>query len=198
MPKKHCKRSENWGGARPGAGRPRRTADVTVAPISTPAEAVDEPIENVETVAAAHAMNALAVLVAQLRSGANEPAKIAAANAILDRGYGRPAVDVGAAAMLPFHAAPSSVSASSNVRFEARKYAWLAIDVLRTIAAAGASESARVAAARSLLDRGVGTVGTAKAARALIPEGNTQEDREQRARDDIIKRALARMQAKVN
>ena len=143
-------------------------------------------------------MGALAALVTQLQSGGNEPAKIAAANAILDRGYGRPAVDVGAAAMLPFHAAPSSVSASSNVRFEARKYAWLAIEVLRTIAAAGASESARVAAARSLLDRGVGTVGTAKAARALLPDGNTQEDREQRARDDIIKRALARMQAKVN
>ena len=88
MPKKHPRRSKNWGGARPGAGRPRRTADVAVAPISTPAEAVDEPIENVETVAAAHAMNALAALVRQLTLGKSEPAKIVAANAILDRALG--------------------------------------------------------------------------------------------------------------
>ncbi len=194
MPKKHS----NWGGARPGAGRPRRTADVTVAPISTPAEAVNEPIENVETVAAAHAMNALAALVRQLTLGKSEPAKIVAANAILDRAFGRPSVDAGGDAMLPFQAAPSSGSMSAAARREARKHARVAIEALVTIASSGASESARVAAARSLLDRGVGTVGVAKAARALIPEGNTQEDREQRSRDDIIKRALARMQAKVN
>ena len=192
MRKKH-ERGGNWGGARPGAGRRRRARDVIPTPAVEP-----PPPESVDVVASEHAIAALAALVTQLKSGENEPAKIAAARMILDRGYGKPAVDVGAAAMLPFHAAPSSVSASSNVRFEARKYAWLAIEVLRTIAAAGASESARVAAARSLLDRGLGTVGTAKAARAVLPESNTQEDREQRARDDIIKRALARMQAKVN
>src|SRR5262245_54165186 len=89
---------------------------------------------------------------------------VAAGNAILDRGYGKPAVEIGGdAAMLPFMAAPAlAVSISSEIRAEARRYATLAIEVLRKISDSGASESARVSAAKSLLDRGLGTVASAR------------------------------------
>ena len=60
-------------------------------------------------------------------------------------------------------AAPAlAASISSEVRTEARKYANLAIEVLRKIADAGVSESARVTAAKSMLDRGLGTVAAAR------------------------------------
>ena len=49
-----------------------------------------------------------------------------------------------------------------EMQTEARRYARLALEVLRRIAEFGESESASVSAASSLLDRGFGTVGTAK------------------------------------
>lgn len=97
--------------------------------------------------------------------GGSESAKIAAAKEILDRGYGKPAVEIGGdAAMLPFMMAPSVVPASTTaeIRTEARKYANLAIEVLRKIAMDGASESAIASASKALLDRGLGTVGKAR------------------------------------
>lgn len=154
------------GGKRPGAGRKKKGAVAPTALQKIDLESVlaAPAPEEIDGVAQRHARTAIAALVKQLIHGASESAKVAAANAILDRGYGKPAVEIGGdAAMLPFMTAPSSaVSLSTEIRTEARRYANLAIEVLRTIADRGGSESARVSASKSLLDRGLGTVAAAR------------------------------------
>ncbi len=57
-----------------------------------------------------------------------------------------------------------------EIRVEARKYANLAIEVLGAIATRGETEGARVSAAKSLLDRGVGTVQVARVPEGLTPK----------------------------
>lgn len=157
------------GGRRPGAGRkpkgyakPSALSDLNkISALATPAP------EEIDGVAQRHARDAIEALVKLLFYGSSEAAKISAAKEILDRGYGKPAVEIGgdaAMAMLPFMMAPSqpTVSTTSEIRTEARKYANLAIEVLRKIAADGASESAIASASKALLDRGLGTVGKAR------------------------------------
>lgn len=110
------------------------------------------------------ALPSIRAMVTQLLHGTSEAAKISAAVEVLDRGYGKPAVEIGGdAAMLPFMEAPSrSITTSAEVRAEARKYAPLAAEVLRKIRDGGASENARVSAGRALLARNLGTVGKAR------------------------------------
>lgn len=68
------------GGARKGAGRPAgRQSKATRAQKATLSE-----------LARAHTATALNVLVSVAKSGSSDSAKVAAANAILDRAYGRP------------------------------------------------------------------------------------------------------------
>jgi hypothetical protein len=68
------------GGKRPGAGRPKGAKDrATVAAGATIAE-----------LARAKTDLALAALISVAKSGESEAARVSAANAILDRGYGRP------------------------------------------------------------------------------------------------------------
>jgi hypothetical protein len=55
-----------------------------------------------------------------------------------------------------------STSTTAEIRTEARRYANLAIEVLRKIASDGHSESAVATASKALLDRGLGTVGKAR------------------------------------
>lgn len=151
------------GGKRPGAGRKKKAkSGVTVDGIDLQAAIAAVPPAEIETAASPHARMAINALYKQLIGGASETAKVAAANAILDRGYGRPAVEVGGDALLPFQAAPVTPSVSNEIRAEARRYAMLAIEVLRRIADVGASESARVQAAKTLLDRGLGAVAPAR------------------------------------
>ena len=152
------------GGKRPGAGRKKKAkSGTTVDGIDLEAAIAAVPPAEIETAAAPHARMLVNALYKQLIGGSSETAKVAAANAILDRGYGRPAVEVGGdAAMLPFQVAPAAPSFSTEIRAEARKYAHLAIEVLRRIADVGASESARVQAAKTLLDRGLGAVAPAR------------------------------------
>jgi hypothetical protein len=70
----------NRGGKRPGAGRPKGSRDIaTVEQGATIAE-----------LARAHTDVALQALVKIATSGESESARVAAANAILDRGYGKP------------------------------------------------------------------------------------------------------------
>ena len=66
--------------------------------------------------------------------------------------------------MLPFMMAPAPAkpSVQGETRDEAKKFATLAIEVLRTIAAQGQSAMARVGASKAILDRGLGTVGKAR------------------------------------
>lgn len=156
------------GGRRPGAGRkprgyvkPSALSELSrISALATPAP------DEIDGVAQRHARLAIESLVKLLFYGGSEAAKITAAKEILDRGYGRPAVEIGGdAAMLPFMPAPENAAARSvtaDIRSEARKFAQLAVEVLRKIAADGASESAIASASKALLDRGLGTVGKAR------------------------------------
>lgn len=152
------------GGRRPGAGRKPK-----VLPATTLADEVVDLLiaeahpDQIETAAQRHARTAITVLVRKLLKGRSESARVAAACEILDRGYGRPAVEIGGdAAMLPFVAVPALPSLSGEMRDESRKYANLAIEVLWRIAEFGNSETAVVAACKALLNRSLGTVGVAK------------------------------------
>lgn len=158
------------GGRRDGAGRKRKMIDPTFLDQATVDLIVaDVPSDQIERPAQRHARTAMLALVKKLLSGGSESARVTAANSILDRGYGKPSVDIGGdAGPNLFSLRPEEKAAAGfdvvpiEVRTEARKYANLAIEMLSRIAQFGRSESAVVSAARSLLDRGCGTVGTAK------------------------------------
>jgi hypothetical protein len=68
------------GGARPGAGRKRGTPD----------KATPEQKEGLEERARTHTDIALLTLVEIATTGTSEPARVTAANSLLDRGYGKP------------------------------------------------------------------------------------------------------------
>lgn len=157
-----------WGGKRTGSGRkPKGHKPPTLVAGVDFEAAMSAPVpDEIDGIAQQHARTAIASLVKLLAYGASESAKITAAKEILDRGYGKPAVEIGGdAAMLPFMQSPSLaavVSLSAEVRTEARRFANLAIEVLKKIADAGSSETARASASKALLDRGLGTVGKAR------------------------------------
>jgi hypothetical protein len=155
-----------WGGARSGAGRKPKQVSPTVLDVDDVRILTAEaPPDNIETPAEIQARTAIAALVKRLLTDRSEAARVRAANAILDRGYGKPGVEVGGdqGPILPFaEAVPAAMRVPAEIRAEARKYARVAIEVLSRIAQFGRSESASVAAATSLLDRGCGRVGTAQ------------------------------------
>ena len=159
------------GGKRAGAGRkPRNYIPPTTIPAHTirAALAADAP-QTIEAEARAHALPMVKVLVnTMLDATASGAARITACNAILDRGYGKPSVDTGVD-MLPFMVKPQT-TIPGDVRAECKRYASVAIETLKTLAERAESENARIAAAKSLLDRGLGTVGAA----ALADEKKTQ------------------------
>lgn len=68
------------GGKRPGAGRPKGARD----------KATREQGATLGEMARAHTAAALKTLAAIAKSGESEAARVSAANALLDRGYGRP------------------------------------------------------------------------------------------------------------
>lgn len=161
------------GGKRPGAGRkPKGHKSSSALPEIDLEAALAAPApDDIESTAQAYSRGAIASLVKQLCHGKSETAKVNAANAILDRGYGRPSVEVGGLNQLSLFGGirPAAV-VGDEVRTEARKYAQLAIEVLGSIATRGETEGARVSAAKSLLDRGVGTVQTARVPEGLVPK----------------------------
>jgi len=67
----------------------RRDVSTAPSPPATPAIQPDDPPSS-RRIARAHTADAIATLVAICRNGASESARVAAANALLDRGYGRP------------------------------------------------------------------------------------------------------------
>jgi hypothetical protein len=155
------------GGRRPGAGRKPKgyVKPSALSELNRVSALATAPPDEIDGVAQRHANHAIEALVRLLFHGASEAAKITAAKEILDRGYGKPAVEIGGdVAMLPFMMAPPAQPASitAEIRAEARRYANLAIEVLRKIAVDGASETAVAAASKALLDRGLGTVGKAR------------------------------------
>jgi hypothetical protein len=163
MAKRKSNKSKR-GGERAGAGRPKivRGSSNTLSAIDLKSLLAAPPPDEIETVAQRHAHKALASMVKLLMFGTVESAKITAATEVLDRGYGKPAVEIGGDAMLPFMRAPSSPTVSSEIRAEARKYAHLAIAILEQIADHGKSENCRASASKVLLARGLGTVGAAR------------------------------------
>lgn len=68
------------GGSRPGAGRPKGALN----------RATIENKANIEELARAHTDDALKALASIVVTGQSETARIAAATALLDRGYGKP------------------------------------------------------------------------------------------------------------
>lgn len=79
--------SKPRGGARPGAGRPKGVVNrATVAQKGT-----------LEELARAHTKLALSVLASVAEASESDSARVSAATALLDRGYGKPrqAVEVG-------------------------------------------------------------------------------------------------------
>ena len=169
--KSGAKPKSGRGGKRPGAGRKKKlyqapsaiTPEDAAAALATPGPAeIDAYVQD-------DATDTIRGFAHQLLYAASESAKIAAANAILDRGYGKPAVEIGgdAAMQLSFMvplagASERPVVTTAEVRAEARRYAVLAVEVLRRIRDKGESDQARVSAGRALLDRGLGTVGKAR------------------------------------
>lgn len=154
------------GGARPGAGRKKRglAEPTSLSELELKALLAEPSPEEIDGIAQRHADLAIETLARLMIYGSSESAKITAAKEILDRGYGKPAVEIGGdAAMLPFMMAPAvAPTLTSDVRAAARKYAAVAVAVLRKITQDGQSETARAAASKALLDRGLGTVGKAR------------------------------------
>ncbi|MGE4044474.1 MAG: hypothetical protein AB7F35_06450 [Acetobacteraceae bacterium] len=163
----------NRGGRRPGAGRKKKGH---TSPSSIPAVDIESALaapapDDIETAAQKHARSALGNLVKQMLHGKSDASRIKAAEAILDRGYGKPSVEPGGELFLPFLGNAPARELSTEIRDEARKHANLSIEVLRRIADGSDSDAARVSAAKSLLDRGLGTVAAAK-----LPEGRFQPE----------------------
>lgn len=158
------------GGKRPGAGRKPKghVKSSALSELTKISVLATEPPDEIDGVAQKHARDAIEALVKLLFYGVSEAAKITAAKEILDRGYGKPAVEIGGdAAMLPFMMPPPEAklqrtSVNAEIRAEARRYAHLAVKVLQKIAADGSSETAIASASKVLLDRGLGTVGKAR------------------------------------
>jgi len=156
------------GDARPGAGRKKKelSAPTSLSELELRALLAEPAPDEIDGIAQRHTDLAIETLARLMIYGDSEAAKITAAKEILDRGYGKPAVEIGGdAAMLPFMMAPDSqatLTKTGDVRTQARKYAAVAVAVLRKIAQDGQSETARAGASKALLDRGLGTVGKAR------------------------------------
>jgi hypothetical protein len=157
-------KKSNRGGKRPGAGR-KPKGYVPASALSgldlQAAAAVATPNE-IETAARVHAKTALEALKKVMLHSDSESARVAAANTILDRGFGKPSTDTGIDMALPLFDQVFLKTSPGEMMEEARKLAPLAIAVLDKIAQNSASDSARVSAARSLLDRGLGAVSPAR------------------------------------
>lgn len=154
------------GGARAGAGRKKKglSTPTSLSELELRALLAEPAPEEIDGVAQQHACLAIETLARLLIYGSSESAKITAGKEILDRGYGKPAVEIGGdAAMLPFMMVPTTApTMSGEIRTQARKYCAVAVAVLRKIAQDGQSETARASASKALLDRGLGTVGKAR------------------------------------
>ena len=152
------------GGRRPGAGRKPKAhvAPSALAAIDIQA-AMAAPIPgDVETAAQRHAREAIDALVKQMQHGRSDPARIKAAQTILDRGYGKASSEPGGDLVLPLFPSDVARDLSTEIRDTARGFANLAVEVLRRIMAGSESDAARVSAAQALLDRGLGVPPVAK------------------------------------
>lgn len=166
-------KASGWGGKRRNSGRKK----TRVATVDLAAALNSAPLEDVESECSQHARKVLDGFVKQLVHGKSDSSRVSAANAILDRAFGKPSVEMGGDPMLPFFGTAPSRQVGTEIREEARKFAKLAIEVLVKIFDTSESESARISAGRSLWDRGLGTVAIAKVpdAPSARPLGKKEE-----------------------
>ncbi len=152
------------GGARKGAGRKKKghTSPTIVDGIDLQAALGAPAPDSIEAEAQKYVQTALADLVKLMVYAASETVRVKAACDILDRGYGKPSVDAGGLEQMSLFTVGTPPELAKGIREEARKHANLAIEVLRKIGADGESESARRAANKAILDRGLGMVAAAK------------------------------------
>lgn len=152
------------GGARPGAGRKKKGASSpsAIAPLDLRKALAEPAPAEVETVASKHARIAVEALYTELVAGVSDAARVAAANEILDRGWGKPTVESGGDLTLPFFGTAPARELPSEIRGMCRHLTELAVQTLYKIATGSVSESARVSAAKSLLSRGLGAVAPAR------------------------------------
>lgn len=162
------------GGKRAGAGRRKKQDRLTstLPEIELAAALTDAPPEDIESAVSNKAKAAIAGLVRVIQHGKSEQARVNACNKLLDRGYGKPSTDAGGFAQASLFPVGANVDVrlATEIRDEARRFANLAIATLSVIAERGAVEGARVSAAGSLLDRGVGTVATARVPEGVVPK----------------------------
>lgn len=167
-PEKVAKDGSRRGGARKGAGRKKQAArsPTAINAVDLAAALEAKPPAEIDSALSGQARRSLDGLVKIMLHAGSDTARITAAEEVLDRGYGKPAVEIGGDAalpMLPFLQAPTlAPTPTAAVRDEARRYANLAVLVLTKIAENSLSETARVAAHRALIKRECGTVGTAR------------------------------------
>lgn len=175
------------GGARLGAGRKstKQKAPSALPDIDLAAALSAAVPDDIESVASSRAKKAIGSLVKVILHGKSEQAKVTACNKILDRGYGKPSVDAGGFAQMALFPVGVNIDVqlANEIRDEARKFANLAIDTLEAISERGQVEGARVSAAASLIDRGIGTVATAKVPEGIIPAKAVVGKKEQAAVD---------------
>lgn len=167
-PEKTAKDGSRRGGARKGAGRKKQTArsPTAINAVDLAAAMEGAPPAEIDSALSGQARRSLDGLVKIMLHAGSDTARITAAEEVLDRGYGKPAVEIGGDAalpMLPFMQAPNlAPTPTATVRNDARRFANLAVLVLTKIAENSLSETARVAAHRALIKRECGTVGTAR------------------------------------
>ncbi len=152
------------GGRRAGAGRKRKDAvSATALPALELKAALTAPApEQVEPLAARYVHLALEALFNILVNGKSDAQKVAAAEEVLDRGWGKPTVDSGGDQMLPFFGTAPARELPSEVRTACRRLTDLAVQVLRNVADRSASEAARIRAIKALFNRGLGAVAPAR------------------------------------
>ncbi|WPP04784.1 hypothetical protein SIN04_02825 [Methylocella tundrae] len=152
------------GGKRAGAGRKPKgyTPPSALSGLDLKAAAIAATPDEIESGARIHARTALESLKKVMLNSDSESARVAAANTILDRGFGKPSTDTGIDMALPLFDQVFLKTTPGEMMEEARKLAPLALAVLDKIAQNSPSDSARVSAARALLDRGLGAVSTAR------------------------------------
>lgn len=157
-------KKSNRGGKRPGAGRKPKgyVSPSALVGLDLAAAAGTPAPKQIESLARLHARAALETLKTVMLHSASDAAKVNAANAILDRGFGKTSTESGIDQMLPLFDQVFLATTSGEMMEEARKLAPLAVAALVKIAQGSASDAARVAAAKALLDRGLGVASPAR------------------------------------
>lgn len=173
------------GGKRIGAGRKKKNhhSPSSLSAIDIKALLEEPAPTDITSSAQQHSHMAIEALSKQMLYGASEAAKISAAKEILDRGYFKPSTDTGGMQLTLFGAGVSATEAT-EIRDHARKFANLAVAVLWKITTCGESESARVSAAKALIERHIGTAPIARVVDGGLPRSmGKKEEAQQVARN---------------